>query len=130
MFGRGQFSGNLHVLSSPGGASLLLLDRLARIRRSLEVHPVIRIEYLPYELFTPGRGGLIQWGDSESGDTFYWLADSRDPGRWPVLAQPDSGGWSRFDMTMSEFLFHLLTDDEIEDFTVADIVDPPYFEPY
>lgn len=31
-------------------------------------------------------------------------------------------------MTMSEFVHRVLKDVEFEDFTVADTVDPPYFE--
>jgi hypothetical protein len=128
-FGPGQFSGCVSVFPGTGDEGRSLVSQMATLRKMAHKHPVVRSQYLPYRLFLPEEGGLIQWGETELGSTFYWLTDERDPDRWPIVAMPECGGWRRFDLSMSEFLFHGLTDTEIAEFTLADAVAPPFFAP-
>jgi hypothetical protein len=128
-FGRGQFSGAVHVFSPRDASSHEVVEFLASIRRSLERVPAAAAAYSPYGLYSPGQGGLLEWGESETGARFYWLTEAQNPDDWPVIARSGVGGeWYRFNMSMSEFVFHVITDVEIEMFTIADVVDQPFYD--
>ncbi|WBP91113.1 SMI1/KNR4 family protein [Kitasatospora cathayae] len=124
-FGPGQFSGYLDLLHPDGGDSLVGCNsELRSIPRPSDFDP-----YAPYRIFMPGQGGLIQWGISVRGSSFFWDASNEDPGQWRVLAQPEYGGWSEFDFSMSEFLWKVVADVQLEEFSIGDLVDPPFFVP-
>ena len=129
-FGKGEFNGCLEVFSTDGGTSLKLLDHLASVRRSLEMDPLIEEEYLPYRLFVPGQGGLLQWGGSVPTDQFYWLTETDSPENWSVLARAESDPWHRYDMSMSEFLYRSLMDQEFDWYSSSSFEDRPIFELY
>ncbi|MFE5791400.1 hypothetical protein ACFQ8C_02370 [Streptomyces sp. NPDC056503] len=83
----------------------------------------------PYAVY-PAPGGLLQWGDTEQAATFYWLTEGGDPDRWPVLAvEEDFDSWVRFDGTVTEFLYRVLTDPH-HPFSTARYFDRHWFEPY
>lgn len=60
---------------------------------------------------------------------FFWLVNSDHPDDWSVVAREEGGEWHEHRMSMSEFTFRMLTDATCEDFTIAHLVDPPYYEP-
>lgn len=83
----------------------------------------------PYEVY-PAPGGLLQWGDTEQATTFYWLTEGTDPDRWPILAtEDDFSSWVRFDGTVTEFLYRVLTDPR-QPFSLARYFDRHWFESY
>ncbi|MEW2076087.1 hypothetical protein AB0941_21005 [Streptomyces sp. NPDC013433] len=56
--------------------------------------------YIPF----PQPGGLLSWGESHSGDSFYWRTSPADPDAWPVVVRGDNGDWSEFPVGAVEFL--------------------------
>jgi hypothetical protein len=128
VFGEGEFSGYLDLYPPVESATASIASWLRSMRRAAETIPNAREGYAPYGLFAPGVTGLLPWGGSVQADEFCWLVDGGDPDAWPVVARTHSEGWQRYSMTMSEFVYRVLTDVGFEDFTVADTVDPPYFE--
>jgi hypothetical protein len=56
--------------------------------------------YVPF----PQSGGLISWGDSNSGDILYWKTSPADPDAWPVVVRTDNADWSEFPVGAVEFL--------------------------
>ncbi|MDT0326978.1 SMI1/KNR4 family protein [Nocardiopsis lambiniae] len=130
-FGVGEFSGYLHVYGSPGGTDSQLVDRSAALWRVLEEHSAAEDVFGPYGVYRPGGKGLIRWGMSVTAAEFCWAADAKAPPEdWPVVAREEAGDWQLLPMSASECLFRVLTDVTFEDFTVADMVDPPFFTPY
>ncbi|MFY7064663.1 hypothetical protein ACOQFV_02250 [Nocardiopsis changdeensis] len=62
---------------------------------------------------------------------FCWAADAETPPEdWPVVAREEADDWQLLTMSASECLFRVLTDATFEDYTIADMVDPPFFTPY
>jgi hypothetical protein len=57
-------------------------------------------DYVPY----PQSGGLISWGDSNSGDVLYWKTSPADPDAWPVVVRTDNAEWFEFPVGAVEFL--------------------------
>jgi hypothetical protein len=45
---------------------------------------------IPYR-FLPDPGGLLQWGTTDSGDSFFWLTEATNSDDWPVVI------WERHD---------------------------------
>ncbi|WP_369033167.1 SMI1/KNR4 family protein [Streptomyces adonidis] len=129
VFGAGEFSGYLEVYASSGGPSLKVIDWLEDINLTLREDPEAVETFLPYGIYTPGGKGLLPWGGTVNASEFGWFVDGGSPEEWRVVAQEEMGGWKKFEMSMSEFVFRVLTDVEFEEFTVADLVDPPYFQP-
>ncbi|MFF4341199.1 hypothetical protein ACFY00_14835 [Kitasatospora sp. NPDC001540] len=78
----------------------------------------------------PGApGGLVPWGGTCHGDTFFWLPGPTDPDTWPVLALSESTDWHRFDLTAPEFVLEAIRPDgTVAPFAVGDLV-PPSFLP-
>ncbi|MFF3871372.1 hypothetical protein [Streptomyces sp. NPDC001978] len=87
--------------------------------------------FAPYPIHVPGTtGGLIPWGGSRAGETFFWQVTDGAVDAWPVLAKSkDSEYWHRYEMTATEFLYRILTDPRFRPYTVADAVPEPFFEP-
>lgn len=56
--------------------------------------------YVPF----PQPGGLISWGDSNSGDILYWRTSPADPDAWPVVVRTDNADWIEFPVGVVEFL--------------------------
>ncbi len=128
-FGAGQFSGYLEVYSSSGGTDCKILQKLRRFHNLIEQHPVTRKVFEPHGLFTPDIGGLIPWGMSVTATEYYWLArpDAGSQG-WPLLIREESGDWQRSEISMTEFIFRMLTDESFADFGIADLVAEPFYE--
>jgi hypothetical protein len=65
-------------------------------------------EVLPYKLF-PDPNGIFPFGITENGDVLYWNAVGQ-PEVWTVLVnEARSPDWEAFGMTMTEFLFKVLS---------------------
>ncbi|MET9383188.1 SMI1/KNR4 family protein [Streptomyces sp. NPDC002928] len=131
--GVGEFSEYLYVDTSDKLDDFSVLGDLASIRRALERRPVAVRVYEPYQIFTPGEVGLLPWGRAvQEGVEFYWLAGGENPSQWPILARLDpSEEWYRFDMTVSEFVFRMLTGDEkVSPFRIPEVMGPPRYEVY
>jgi hypothetical protein len=126
VFGRGDFCDGFVVYSTGGGESLDLLDELASLRRIAET--VFPNNYESHALYVAGGSGLIPWGEVTQGHAFYWQADSGDPDKWPVVMAAESGEWLNFDMSMSEFIFRVFMDEGF-DYTIAHLIDRPYYRP-
>ncbi|MFC9897730.1 SMI1/KNR4 family protein [Nocardia sp. NPDC127579] len=58
----------------------------------------------------PARGGLIPWSKNEHEQTYFWITEGSDPGRWPVYAVDSLDEGTRFDCTATEFLYRQMTD--------------------
>ncbi|MFJ4672707.1 hypothetical protein [Kitasatospora purpeofusca] len=136
-FGPGTFSGFLDIFlpgPPPGsGAPFLhvpcLVENARRLAELAAAHPGIADLYRPYQPH-PAPGGLLEWGGSVQADQFYWLMESADPNRWPVIARNEDGDHqARFDGSTAEFVHRLLTDHR-HPFSVAKLIDRPRFEPY
>ncbi|MFD8013680.1 hypothetical protein [Streptomyces sp. NPDC058955] len=128
VFGEGAFDGFLRVYA-PGsderGGDL--------VGNTLRQADFVRVHggrlWKPYEVY-PAPGGLLQWGDTEQATTFYWLTEGTDPDRWPILATGDDfSSWVRFDGTITEFLYRVLTDPH-HPFSMAGYFDRHWFESY
>ncbi|MEU2507556.1 hypothetical protein ABZ621_22995 [Streptomyces sp. NPDC007863] len=138
VFGEGAFDGYLRLYvpgsdgSGPGGrgsggSGSDLAGNAFRLADHARVHGGTLWE--PYEVY-PAPGGLLPWGDTEQADTFYWLTEGRDPDRWPIVAvEDDYDSWVRFDGTITEFLYRLLTDRH-HPFSTARYFDRHWFESY
>ncbi|MFJ9033941.1 SMI1/KNR4 family protein [Streptomyces sp. NPDC102274] len=128
LFGEGEFSGCLDLYPPVESDTASIASWLRSMRSAAETIPYAREGYAPHGVFTPGGTGLLPWGGSVQADEFCWLVDGGDPDTWPVVTRSHSEGWRTYPMTMSEFVYRVLDDVGFEDFTVADTVDPPYFE--
>jgi hypothetical protein len=130
-FGSGRFCTYLDIDAgdSPYGIGLL-----ATWERYLPRYPAEweENEFLaPYRIHRPGgRGGLIPWGGTETGDSFFWLVEGADPALWPTLARSgDDDDWTRIDLPASEFIARAVLEPGFRPHGVFDDV-PPSFEPY
>ncbi|MEU5162038.1 hypothetical protein AB0G74_20875 [Streptomyces sp. NPDC020875] len=57
----------------------------------------------------PPEPRLIAWGVDAAADILCWDASLSHPDDWPVVVwNRGTGGWSRYDMGMAEFLFRTL----------------------
>ncbi|MFP1625050.1 hypothetical protein ACLB9X_07540 [Streptomyces sp. 5K101] len=133
-FGCGEFSNSLHVLCVDQSQ---VFDLLTRWRVFLsdavtfgvdddDVDPI----FDPYRIHEPGKGGLIPWGSTRSGDEFYWLVDAEGAGPWPILARvADSTNWRKFNLSVPEFVLRVLTDPDFRPFGVAGQIPRPSFTP-
>ncbi|WP_326647231.1 MULTISPECIES: SMI1/KNR4 family protein [unclassified Streptomyces] len=126
-FGEGEFSGYLEVYSSSGGSSLKVVNWLEGVLQTLEQYPEARDTFSPYGTYTPGGQGLLSWGGSANASDFCWFVNGGPPDKWPVVAREEIGAWQEFSMPMSEFVFRVLTDVEFEEFTVAHLIERPFY---
>ncbi|GGZ39481.1 hypothetical protein GCM10010387_37150 [Streptomyces inusitatus] len=98
-FGEGLFDGFLNV-HSPDDV-IWHAEYAARVgQEPWEPHP-------PF----PAPGGVLHWANNEHHQSFAWVTEGPDPDRWGLYATyegPEEG--IRFECTMTEFLFHQLTD--------------------
>lgn len=122
-FGRGGFCDELFVHSTDGGASLEVLDELAQLRHLVESVPFVNFD--PYELYGARESGVIPWGRVTAGHSFYWLAGPGDPDEWPIMLNAETGEWERFDLSMSEFVFRMLTEKGFA--YIANPIEQPYY---
>ncbi|MFF1813679.1 SMI1/KNR4 family protein, partial [Streptomyces sp. NPDC058251] len=84
----------------------------------------------PYKIYEPGGEGLVSWGSTEWGDQYFWLMDSAESGKWPILARSgDIDQWHTCDMSTSEFLYRVLTDTDFRPFGNAQHALGATFEP-
>ncbi|WP_426513263.1 SMI1/KNR4 family protein [Dactylosporangium sp. McL0621] len=130
LLGDGYYSGFLRLLQPRGEAAAT--DGLLYSFRWNRRHPEYAGLYAPYDLYGgPGQPGLLGWGSDQTEGDYYWLADAEvDPAAWPVVARKDGiEPWHRYDMSMSEFIHHMLTDHGFEPFTVAATTARPFLLP-
>ncbi|GAA1860892.1 hypothetical protein GCM10009687_30110 [Asanoa iriomotensis] len=57
---------------------------------------------------TQNPGGLLCWGESLSGDQFYWKVDSPDPESWPIVVFGRNDDWSEFPLGVVNFLTQMI----------------------
>lgn len=128
LLGDGYDSGFLRILQPLGDAATDGLLYFWRWNRD----PKYARLYTPYDLYGgPGRPGLLAWGDDQTEGQYYWFADAEtDPAAWPVVARKDGADpWHRYDVSMSEFIYHMLTDHDFMPFTVAATTVRPFLLP-
>lgn len=126
VFGRGTFCDGLVVYSTDGGSAHDLLEELAGSRQIAEtVHP-FRLD--PHGLYVKGGTGYLQWGEITQGHSLYWLAGPGDPDAWPVMMNAETGEWETFDVSMSEFVFRVFTDEDFG-YTIARLIERPFYRP-
>ncbi|WP_310725536.1 SMI1/KNR4 family protein [Streptomyces sp. N2A] len=128
-FGGGVFSDSVYFLGRDEGVSF---DFMAQWRVSVDqdskLKDVSAVD--PYAVYAPGGKGLVEWGSTEWADEYCWLIDAERPGDYPVLARAhDLGGWHRYDMSTSEFLYRVLADAEFQPFGIAQYNLGTRFEP-
>ncbi|GAA2230597.1 SMI1/KNR4 family protein [Streptomyces amakusaensis] len=64
----------------------------------------------PYPPF-PAPGGVLHWAGTEDHHAFAWVTEGPDPDRWGLYATYEGiEEGIRFECTVTEFLFHQLTD--------------------
>ncbi|MCX5402318.1 hypothetical protein [Streptomyces sp. NBC_00102] len=56
----------------------------------------------------PMHGGLIPWGDSIDGDSFYWRVNDPDPEIWTVVVGGANDSWWEVQCGMTEFVIGLI----------------------
>ncbi|WP_107092071.1 MULTISPECIES: SMI1/KNR4 family protein [unclassified Streptomyces] len=56
----------------------------------------------------PAENGLLPWGTSLSGDTFFWKVTADDGDRWPVVVGGRNGDWWEFEGGLIAFLVGLI----------------------
>ncbi len=109
-YGTGKINGFLTVFGpfSNGhdpGVSLVtqIVLTLGSLRELREEFPA---DY-PYPLyFEPG--GILPWGQSDDGDSYFWLTKG-SPDKWPVVTMPrHTSGVELFDMPMCLFIARAL----------------------
>lgn len=123
-FGVGEFSDYLNLLTGQEMNDFSVIGVLTGLRRVL-TRVLHRDEaYSPYRIFDRDgeKGGLIPWARGVGEAEFFWLAEGDDPNHWPVVARLDAEEeWHRFDMSMAEFVFRMLDEDEtVEPFTAPE----------
>ncbi|MEU5163118.1 SMI1/KNR4 family protein [Streptomyces sp. NPDC020875] len=116
-FGTGSFDG-FHDVRSP--EEVIWYAEYAARRGQEKWEP-----YPPH----PASPGLLSWAGDEHHNSFYWITEGPDPDRWPVLALDEGMDGERFDMTLTEFVFRILTDPHAP-FTLARDIAHPWFSPY
>ncbi|MFH9865254.1 hypothetical protein ACH4NT_03980 [Streptomyces lydicus] len=121
VFGGGVFSDSVYFLGRDEGVSF---DFLKQWRVSLTVDQDSKFGDVsavdPYAVYAPGGKGLVEWGSTEWADEYCWLIDAERPGDYPVLARAhDVGGWHRYDISTSEFLYRVLADADFQPFGIA-----------
>ena len=63
------------------------LNLMERIRKTTDQYRKLKkesMEYCPYPIF-PEPDGIIAVGQTDNGDTVFWLSDSKDPDCWKIL---------------------------------------------
>lgn len=83
----------------------LRLAALRADRTSAEAFP--SLYSFPYDVF-PEPGGLYPWGADENAAIVTWRTGG-EPDDWPVVCRTHEGHCEQFDMTMTEFLFRVLS---------------------
>ncbi|MEU6247465.1 SMI1/KNR4 family protein [Glycomyces sp. NPDC047010] len=66
--------------------------------------------YIPF----PEPGGLLLWGLSNQGDSFFWRTWSESPDNWSVVVSGRNGDWSEYAIGVVDFLAALYR----KDFTI------------
>ncbi|WP_051798114.1 SMI1/KNR4 family protein [Streptomyces sp. NRRL S-337] len=128
-FGGGVFSDSVYFLGRDEGFSF---DFLAQWRVSVDQASKLKDGSAvdPYAVYAPGGKGLVEWGSTEWADEYCWFIDAERPGDYPVLARAhDVGGWHRYDMSTSEFLYRVLANAEFQPFGIAQYNLGTTFEP-
>ncbi|WP_367044470.1 hypothetical protein [Streptomyces sp. Je 1-332] len=129
VFGKGEFSEFLQV---PSVDDVGHLDLARTWRKYLDGSPQDGPDLMlePYEIYRPGRRGLIPWGYGERRCGYFWLASAEDdPASWPVVTRGELYPWHQVDMRTSEFIYRILTDPDFEPLSIARLFPEPDFFP-
>lgn len=128
-FGTGEFSEFMRILSVDAtGQFDLAHTRHVYLGVSPEegTDPVLK----PYQVYRPGRRGLIPWASAEMECEYFWLASAQeDPSIWPIVTRGNPYSWHEVNMSTSEFVYRVLTDPEFEPFSIARLMPEPAFYP-
>jgi hypothetical protein len=117
-FEPGTFSAYVEVLRDSGSDSLLANWRL--LKQHTERFDQAAEAYAPFGLYDSAAGeGLLLWGRSQTEGEYYWRVDgSESADRWHVVARSDATGtWQEFEMSASEFIYHVTVDPEFNGFS-------------
>lgn len=67
-------------------------------------------EYYKHDVF-PVTGGLLPWAFTDNGDELYWLTEGR-PDKWKIVVyETRSSENYTYSLTMTQFLYRILTKD-------------------
>ncbi|MFD4582553.1 hypothetical protein ACFWOY_10010 [Streptomyces sp. NPDC058423] len=128
-FGKGEFSEFMNVLCVDATGQF----DLTRIwHKYLDASPEDGPDpvFTPYQIYRPGRRGLIPWAFGEMECNYFWLASAEeDPATWPIVTQGDPYPWHEVNMSTSEFVYRVLADPEFEPFSIARLFPQPDFYP-
>lgn len=85
---------------------------------------------LPFAVH-PEPGGLLAWGSSRWGNSFFWTTEDRDPEMWRVVVSaPLFAHWEVFDGGVADFLLALVRGSFWPDFFTSDVdLSSPWWEP-
>jgi hypothetical protein len=93
------------TLATPDGVDFL--GGYALVMDDLRTWKLGEPQRVPYPIY-PDSGGILQWGGSDAGDAYFWLTDSPDPNKWPIVTlNGERDVWKIFDIRVVEFLLLL-----------------------
>ncbi|MFF1505848.1 hypothetical protein [Streptomyces sp. NPDC058326] len=128
-FGTGESSEFMRILSVDARRQF----DLAHIwHRYLDTSPEEGVDPVPepYQVYRPGRRGLIPWAFAEMECDYFRPASSEeDPSTWPIVTQGNPYSWHEVSMSTSEFVHRVLTDPDSEPFSIARLMPEPGFHP-
>ncbi|GGV62982.1 hypothetical protein GCM10010277_68740 [Streptomyces longisporoflavus] len=127
-FGAWDFSEFLQVISVDDARHL---DLARTWQKHLDQSPRVRPPvFAPYEIYRPGRRGLIPWGCGELKCGYFWLASAEhDPATWPLVTRGPRYPWHHVEMCTAEFICRVLTGSDVEPFSIARQFPEPDFSP-
>ncbi|MCZ4100691.1 hypothetical protein [Streptomyces sp. H39-C1] len=86
------------------------------------------VDHLVYERSYPPSDNLLRWGTNEGGDDFLWRCTDADPNHWTVAVLTRSQSWHDYDLSMVDFLVHLVSGHITPPLNAQLTIDPPTFE--
>ncbi|WBP91111.1 SMI1/KNR4 family protein [Kitasatospora cathayae] len=130
VFGRGEFCGFIDVYAPdfsdhPQG----IVERALHLADQAADNPWIAEFFEPYGVY-PRPGGLLQWGSSEVGDSFFWRTCVNDPDEWEIIVKEEGEeSWLTYRMSVPEFLWRMMKDPEMGSMYIGDKLDVLSFSP-
>ncbi|MFF0416298.1 SMI1/KNR4 family protein [Kitasatospora sp. NPDC004745] len=130
VFGRGEFCDFIDVYAPdfsdhPQG----IVEKALRLADQAAGNPWIAAFFEPYGVY-PGQGGLLQWGASEVGDSFFWRTCVDNPSEWEIIVKEEGeDSWLTYEMSVPEFLYRMMKDPEMGPMYIGDRLDALSFSP-
>ncbi|MGW6914705.1 hypothetical protein ACWGB8_12950 [Kitasatospora sp. NPDC054939] len=114
VFGPGSLCGLIDVyVPESAGSTRGLVEKVRDLADRVAGNAWIADLYEPYKVY-PNRGGLIEWGASEIGDSFFWNTSSRNPDKWEIVVKEEGEfTWLVYEMSIPEFLYRVMTDGQM-----------------